>query len=103
MKNQDQAGRRGCGLFSCAPGQYLSTSRESSMNHKHKKALTFGDLIAAVYGTCGRRSAGGIIWLAIHARLITFRGRLCHGISKYRILMMDRFGPAGGTAAGLRP
>ena len=52
------------------------------MKNQQKKALTFGDLITAVYRTCGRSSASGIIRLAIHARLIMFRGRVRYEISK---------------------
>jgi hypothetical protein len=42
--------------------------------HHKKKALTFGDFIASVYGACGRRRAGGIVRLAVNAHLIAFRG-----------------------------
>ena len=43
-------------------------------NHK-KKALTFGDLITAVYAACDRQKAEGIVRLAVNARLLEFRGR----------------------------
>ena len=36
--------------------------------------LTFGELIAAAYGACGKRRAKGIVWLAVNARLVEFRG-----------------------------
>jgi hypothetical protein len=39
-----------------------------------KKALTFGDLIAAVYGVCGVRRARGIVRLAVNAHVVAFRG-----------------------------
>jgi hypothetical protein len=42
-------------------------------NHQ-KKALTFGDLIAAVYGACGKRRARGIVRLAVNAHVVAFRG-----------------------------
>jgi hypothetical protein len=41
-------------------------------NHK-QKALTFGNLIKAVYGVCGNRRARGIIRLAIDAHIVVFR------------------------------
>ena len=34
----------------------------------------FGELIMAVYGALGKRRARGIVWLAINARLVEFRG-----------------------------
>jgi hypothetical protein len=43
-------------------------------NHR-KKALTFGDLIAVVYGFCGKRRAPGIVQLAVNARVLAFRGQ----------------------------
>jgi hypothetical protein len=42
-------------------------------NHK-KKALTFGDLIAAVYGACGERKARAIVRLAVNTHVVAFRG-----------------------------
>ncbi|NQU12288.1 hypothetical protein HQ590_15945 [bacterium] len=42
--------------------------------HPQQKGLTFGELIAAVYQTCGRRRAGGILRLAIKAHVVVFRG-----------------------------
>ena len=39
-----------------------------------KKALTFGGLIVAVYDVCGNRRARGMVWLAVNARVIEFRG-----------------------------
>jgi hypothetical protein len=49
-------------------------------NHK-KKTLTFGDLIATVYGACGRRGAQGILRLSLHAHLVAFQGRNRYVIS----------------------
>ena len=40
----------------------------------NEQVLTFGDLIAAVYGACGKGQARGILTLALHARLIEFTG-----------------------------
>ncbi len=37
------------------------------------KVLTFGDLIAAVYGVCGKRRGRNIVRLAVNAHVITFR------------------------------
>jgi hypothetical protein len=42
-------------------------------NHQ-KKALTFGNLIAAVYNVCGKRRARGILRLAANAHVVSFRG-----------------------------
>ena len=39
-----------------------------------KKSLKFGEFIASVYDVCGKRKAGGIVRLAIKARLVAFRG-----------------------------
>ena len=43
-------------------------------NHK-KKALTFGDFIAAAYRAWGSRRARGLVRLALNAHLVVFRGR----------------------------
>jgi hypothetical protein len=44
------------------------------MKTKHKKALTFGDLIAAVYKVCGKQRARGLVRLAVNAHVVAFRG-----------------------------
>ena len=44
-------------------------------NRQTGKTMRLGDLIAAVYDACGRQKAGGILRLALDARLVTFRGR----------------------------
>ena len=36
--------------------------------------LTFGDVVAGVYHTCGKRRAKGIVHLAVSLHLIEFRG-----------------------------
>jgi hypothetical protein len=41
--------------------------------NRKKKVLTFGDLIAAVYGACGQRRARAIVRLAVNAHLVAFR------------------------------
>jgi hypothetical protein len=43
--------------------------------HHKKKALTFGDLIAAVYGACGNRRARGILRLAVNSHVVVFQGQ----------------------------
>jgi hypothetical protein len=43
------------------------------INHK-RKALTFGDFIAAVYDACGGQKAERIVRLAVNAYLVEFRG-----------------------------
>jgi hypothetical protein len=40
-----------------------------------KKALTFGDFVVGAYRAWGRRRAKGIVWLAVNAGLVEFRGR----------------------------
>ena len=37
--------------------------------------MTFGDFIAAAYRAWGRRRAKGLVWLAVNAHLVVFRGR----------------------------
>ncbi len=44
--------------------------------------MTFGDFIAAAYRAWGRRRAKGLVWLAVNARLVEFRGRQRILISK---------------------
>jgi hypothetical protein len=39
-----------------------------------KKPLTFGDFVAGVYQTWGKRRARGIVRLAVEVHLIEFRG-----------------------------
>jgi hypothetical protein len=43
-------------------------------NHK-KRALTFGDFIAAAYRAWGARRARGLVRLALNAHLVVFRGQ----------------------------
>jgi hypothetical protein len=57
-----------------APRQSPPHSRDLKPDPK-KHAATFGELIAAVYEACGRQKAKGIVWLAVNARLIKFRGQ----------------------------
>ena len=40
-----------------------------------KRAVTFGDFIAAAHRAWGRRRAKGLVWLAVNARLVEFQGR----------------------------
>ena len=40
-----------------------------------KRVLTFGDFIAAAYRAWGTRRAKGLVWLAVNAHLVEFRGR----------------------------
>lgn len=39
-----------------------------------KKALTFGEFIMAAYDAWGKPQAKGIVWLAVNAQLVEFRG-----------------------------
>jgi hypothetical protein len=39
-----------------------------------KRMFTFGDFVAAAYRAWGRRRAKGLVWLAVNARLVEFRG-----------------------------
>jgi hypothetical protein len=38
------------------------------------KAMTFGDFVAGVYQTWGKRKAKGIVHLAVAVHLVEFRG-----------------------------
>jgi len=40
-----------------------------------KKRLTFGEYVASVYETCGKRRAGAKIRCAVNAHLVQFLGR----------------------------
>jgi len=42
--------------------------------HPRKRPLTFGDFVAGVYHTWGKRRAKGIVQLAVNAHFIEFRG-----------------------------
>jgi len=48
---------------------------ESMKNNGKKKALTFGEFVAAVYAAWGKRRGTGIVRFAVNARLVQFRGR----------------------------
>ncbi|HEY3863791.1 MAG TPA: hypothetical protein VGO59_18095 [Verrucomicrobiae bacterium] len=39
-----------------------------------RKPLTFGEFVAGVYQTCGKRKAKGIVQLAVAVNLVEFRG-----------------------------
>ena len=39
-----------------------------------KKVLTFGDFVAGAYRAWGHRRAKGLVWLAVNAHLVEFRG-----------------------------
>jgi hypothetical protein len=62
-----------------------------------KKALRFGDLIAAVYDACGEHRARGIVRLAVNAHLVTFRGSRRYVISLAE--SQRHLAPADGHAA----
>ena len=51
-----------------------------------KRYLTFGDFIAHAYDVCGKRKARGMVWLAVKAHLIEFRG-------KQRLMISEDFNP----------
>jgi hypothetical protein len=42
--------------------------------HPGRRPLTFGDFVAGVYRTWGKRKAKGIIQLAIKMNVVEFRG-----------------------------
>ena len=50
-------------------------------NHHQKRALTFGDLIVAVYDVCGKRRGKLIVRLAVNAHVVAFRGHRHGSIS----------------------
>lgn len=39
-----------------------------------KRAIMFGDFVAAAYRAWGRRRAKGLVRLAVNGRLVVFRG-----------------------------
>jgi hypothetical protein len=62
---------------SCHQGQNGAAQemRTRQMGSKPwKRQLTFGDFVAGVYHTWGKRKAEGMIRLAVKAHLIEFRG-----------------------------
>jgi hypothetical protein len=52
----------------------IETISHSKVHPNKGKPLTFGDFVAGVYDTCGKRRAKGIVHLAVAAHLIEFRG-----------------------------
>jgi hypothetical protein len=44
-------------------------------NGSRGRGLTFGDFIAASYRAWGSRRAKGLVWLAVNAHLVVFRGQ----------------------------
>ena len=44
-------------------------------NNSRKRALTFGEFVAAIYAAWGKRMGPGVVRLAVNARLVEFRGR----------------------------
>jgi len=53
----------------------MKIDQNSRMKAPHgKKPLTFGDFVAGVYHTWGKRKANGIIQLALKAHVIEFCG-----------------------------
>ena len=47
----------------------------SITTNRKKRMLLFGDFIVAAYRAWGRRRAKGLVWLAVNARWVEFRGR----------------------------
>jgi len=56
------------------------------MKRHDQKGLTFGDLVASVYGACSRRKAQALVRFAVNARLIVFLGPRRFVISKTKCL-----------------
>jgi hypothetical protein len=53
----------------------MKVDRNSQTKIRSKvKPLTFGDFVAGVYQTWGKRRAKGIVHLAVELHLIEFRG-----------------------------
>ena len=44
------------------------------ITNDRKTGMTFGDFIAAAYRAWGKRRAKGLVWLAVNARVVEFRG-----------------------------
>jgi hypothetical protein len=54
---------------------YMEMNRNRKLkSHPRKRPLTFGDFVAGVFQTWGKRRAKGIIDLAIKVHVIEFRG-----------------------------
>lgn len=47
---------------------------ESPPGGVDKKALSFGDFVAAIYGLCGSRRAANVVQLAVNAHVVVFQG-----------------------------
>ena len=48
--------------------------------HQKKKTLTLGELIASVYGICGKRHARDILRFIFDAHIVTFSGHHRHAV-----------------------
>ncbi len=57
------------------PAAYSRKTRLRFMEPGHRKTLTFGELIAYVYSTCGRRDARILLRFAVNQRVVLFQGR----------------------------
>ena len=66
---------RHIGSASCCPNSVRGAEMRSMKNNSKKKALTFGEFVAGIYTTWGKRKSLGIVRLAVNARLVEFRGR----------------------------
>jgi hypothetical protein len=63
------------GLASCWLNSVLGAEMRSMKSNSKKRALTFGEFVAALYAAWGKRKALGIVRLAVNAHLVEFRGR----------------------------
>jgi len=55
-------------------GGLLDYMLKAMKTHRRKKPLTFGGFITAAHDALGKRRAKGIVWLAVNAQLVKFRG-----------------------------
>jgi hypothetical protein len=49
-----------------------------------RRPMRFGEFITGVYDALDKHAAMGIVWLAVHTRLVEFQGRERYLISKKR-------------------
>jgi hypothetical protein len=54
--------------------------KKTSISRGRRKAMTFGELVAATYEACGDRAARKILQLAVNSEIVSFKSHLRHSI-----------------------
>ncbi len=57
------------------PASHARKTRPRFLKPGHRITLTFGELIAYVYSTCGRRDARVLLRFAVNRHVVLFQGR----------------------------